>query len=234
LFGHTRGAFTGAAGDRQGLFELAQGGTVFLDEIGELPLDLQPQLLRVLEEREVRRIGSNRMIPVNVRVVAATNRDLHTEVVQGRFREDLFYRLEMILLELPPLAERLEDIEPLAAHALNREAKKLRRPAPRLSTEALAAMLAHEWPGNVRELNNVLARALILAGDRPVIEVTDLYMRPATLAPIGMEKMTTIPNMERELIKRTLIMEPNRKEAARQLGIPVSTLYHRLKRYHLE
>lgn len=172
LFGHEKGSFTGAVMSRKGLFEMAEGGTIFLDELGELALDLQPKLLRVLEQREVRRVGSNTPIPVNVRVVAATNRALADEVEAGRFREDLFYRLSVVRLNLPPLRERVEDIELLIRHffhklAFNRDAQgqlKLTDIAP----DALAALCAYSWPGNVRELVNTIERACSFAASHTI------------------------------------------------------------------
>jgi DNA-binding NtrC family response regulator len=163
LFGHEKGSFTGALMTRKGLFEMAEGGTLFLDELGELALDLQPKLLRVLEQREVRRVGSNEPIPVNVRVVAATNRSLEEEVEAGRFREDLFYRLSVVRTFLPPLRERVEDIPLLVRHFLhtssfNRDDDD-RRKVHDITSEAIACMEAYDWPGNVRELQNVIERA---------------------------------------------------------------------------
>jgi DNA-binding NtrC family response regulator len=162
LFGHEKGAFTGATQARNGVFEQADGGTLFLDEIGELPLDLQPKLLRVLEQREVRRVGSGKLRSVDVRVVAATNRRLRDEVEAGRFREDLYYRLAVVELELPPLRERLEDLPPLIEHLLERACQRvgLGRPVEVVSPEVIALFQAYRWPGNIRELNNVLERAL--------------------------------------------------------------------------
>ncbi len=163
LFGHVRGAFTGAASDRAGVFEAGQGGTVFIDEIGELPLDLQPKLLRVLEQREVRRLGENKVRPVNVRVIAATNRDLEREVEAKRFREDLFYRLAVVRVHMPPLRERPEDVPLLIDHFLADLASD--GPAPTLSPEVRAALIRRPWQGNVRELRNAVARAVYLPED---------------------------------------------------------------------
>jgi len=234
LFGHVRGAFTGATGDRKGLFELAQEGTLFLDEIGELPLELQPHLLRVLEEGQVRRVGGNSALPVDVRVVAATNRDLSAEVKAGRFREDLFYRLDMLTIYLPPLAERLDDLPLLAAHLLKREAERLRRPAPTLSDPALTALQRHGWPGNVRELANVLARTMILIGERKVIELHDLAVRSAEESAALMRPDVTLAEAEISLIRRALEKYRTRARAAEALGIALSTLYEKMKKYRLE
>ena len=173
LFGHARGAFTGAAVAKPGLFQEAQGGTLFLDEVGELPLAAQVKLNRVLQEKEVRRVGETQATPVDVRVVAATHRDLREEVRGGRFREDLFYRLNVFTVALPPLRERPEDVPLLAAHFLDKHARALRRTLRGFSPEALALLAAHAWPGNVRELENVVERAVAVAGGE-VVEPADL------------------------------------------------------------
>jgi two-component system response regulator AtoC len=173
LFGHARGAFTGAAAARAGLFQEAQGGTIFLDEVGELPLAAQVKLNRVLQEKEVRRVGETQATPVDVRVVAATHRDLREEVRAGRFREDLFYRLNVFTVALPALRERAEDVPLLAAHFLDKHARALRRTLRGFSPEALALLAAHAWPGNVRELENVVERAVAVAGGE-VVEPADL------------------------------------------------------------
>jgi formate hydrogenlyase transcriptional activator len=163
FFGHMRGAFTGAVRDKPGRFELADGGTLFLDEIGEIPLAMQSKLLRVLQEQEIERVGDTRTRKINVRIIAATNRDLKKDVEAGRFRQDLFYRLVVFPLEIPPLRERREDIAPLAAHFVRVTARKMNRPPPRFTKAQAAQLTAHEWPGNVRELQNVIERAVILA-----------------------------------------------------------------------
>ncbi len=179
LFGHERGSFTGAHAAREGVFEQADGGTIFLDEIGELPLELQPKLLRVLEQREVRRVGSGRIRPVDVRVVAATNRDLQQEVREGRFREDLFYRLAVVELQLPPLRDRLEDLSLLCSHLLGRARHN---PGVRgLAPEVYEIFEAYRWPGNVRELNNVIERALPFTDG----EMVTLDALPASLRGDG-------------------------------------------------
>jgi transcriptional regulator with GAF, ATPase, and Fis domain len=168
FFGHMRGAFTGAVRDKPGRFELADGGTLFLDEIGEIPLAMQAKLLRVLQEQEIERVGDTRTRKVNVRIVAATNRDLKKEVAAGRFRQDLFYRLGVFPLEVPPLRERSEDIAPLAAHFVRVTARKMNRPAPRFTKAHAEQLTAHDWPGNIRELQNSVERAVILAQSGPL------------------------------------------------------------------
>jgi two-component system response regulator AtoC len=173
LFGHARGAFTGAAAAKPGLFQEAEGGTIFLDEVGELPLPAQVKLNRVLQEKEIRRVGETQAVPVDVRVVAATHRDLREEVRAGRFREDLFYRLNVFAVTLPPLRERPEDVPLLAAHFLEKHANALRRTLSGFAPDALARLAAHAWPGNVRELENVVERAVAVAGGARV-EAADL------------------------------------------------------------
>jgi len=176
VFGHEKGAFTGAVSQRKGAFEQADGGTIFLDEVGELPIDLQPKLLRVLESRELKRVGGDRTIRVDVRVVAATNRDLRNEVAENRFREDLFFRISVIQVEIPPLRRRKDDIPLLAEEMLTEMAERTRfDEVPTLAQDAIEALLRHSWPGNVRELRNVLERAASLA-DNPVLKSHDLFL----------------------------------------------------------
>jgi two-component system response regulator GlrR len=181
LFGYQRGAFTGAVASRAGVFESAIGGTVFLDEIGELPLSLQPKLLRVLERNEITRLGSSEAKPIDVRLVCATNRDLEQEIAQGHFREDLYYRIRVFPLELPPLRERPEDIPALINHHLSLIAERDHHPVPALTPAALEKLLSHHWPGNVRELVNVLQRGVLLA-DRGEIDARHLVL-PASARP---------------------------------------------------
>lgn len=234
LFGHVRGAYTGATDNRPGMFEMADHGTIFLDEISELPLDLQPNLLRVLEEGEVRRIGGKAGISIDVRIVAATHRDLRSEVKNGRFREDLFFRLEMITITLPPLRERLEDLPLLVNHLLSREAERLGRPAPQVTTSAMEALRRHSWPGNVRELRNVLTRALVLAEDRRVLRTADLFPNPpSSMAPEG-SRRRTIDEVNREALLTALRTTDSRSQAAESLGISISNLYYRMKKYNLK
>ncbi len=161
FFGHVKGAFTGALKDKPGRFELADGGTLFLDEIGEVPLAMQAKLLRVLQEQELERVGDTRTRKVNVRIIAASNRDLKKEVDEGRFRQDLFYRLSVFPIEVPPLRERREDIGPLVAHFTRQSARRMNRPEPQISRTALDQLATYNWPGNVRELQNTVERAII-------------------------------------------------------------------------
>jgi len=168
FFGHVKGAFTGALKDKPGRFELADGGTLFLDEIGEVPLAMQAKLLRVLQEQELERVGDTRTRKVNVRVIAASNRDLKKEVDEGRFRQDLFYRLSVFPIEAPPLRERREDIAPLVVHFIRQSARRMNRPEPQISKTALDHLADYHWPGNVRELQNMVERAIILWRDGPL------------------------------------------------------------------
>jgi transcriptional regulator with GAF, ATPase, and Fis domain len=177
FFGHVKGAFTGALKDKPGRFELADGGTLFLDEIGEVPLAMQAKLLRVLQEQELERVGDTRTRKVNVRVIAASNRNLKKEVDEGRFRQDLFYRLSVFPIEVPPLRERREDIAPLVAYFIRQSARRMNRPEPQLSKAALDRLTSYDWPGNVRELQNTVERAIILWREGPL--TFDLPASPA-------------------------------------------------------
>ena len=186
FFGHVKGAFTGAMKDKPGRFELADGGTLFLDEIGEVPPAMQAKLLRAVQEQEIERVGDTRVRKVNVRIVAATNRDLKKEVTAGRFRQDLFYRLGVFPLEVPPLRERSEDIAPLAAHFLRIAAKRMNRPVPRFTKAHAEQLAAHDWPGNIRELQNTVERAVILAQNGPLqfeVPKAGLPRSPSTKTP---------------------------------------------------
>ncbi len=237
LFGHVKGAFTGATQDRQGLFEVAQGGTLFLDEIGELNLDLQVKLLRVLERRELRRVGGTKLVHVDVRVVAATNKRLAEEARAGRFREDLFYRLNVVHVDVPPLRERTEDVSPLVESFLASHRRK-DLPDRRISPEALDALRAYPWPGNVRELRNVIERALILSSQEE-IGPADLpaSVRRATGADVppprgdgAYDAGLPLAEVERRHILRVLAAhDGNKVRTARALGINVKTLYNKLR-----
>jgi transcriptional regulator with PAS, ATPase and Fis domain len=239
LFGYEKGAFTGAMKSKAGLFQAANGGTIFLDEIGELPLEMQAKLLRVLQEREVRPVGSNESRSVDVRVIAATNRDLETAYREGTFRKDLYFRLNVVTVHLPALRERRSDVPVLVHHFLNRYA-----PGTNLhvTPAAMKSLLQYEWPGNVRELENCIARAVTL-GDRQVIDVSDLP--PGIRAEGGGSTQTSFPDgsslsttalaeMERMTILKVFEQANGDKAlAGRMLGISRATLYRKLKRYNI-
>ncbi|MEW6435137.1 MAG: sigma 54-interacting transcriptional regulator [Myxococcota bacterium] len=233
LFGHTRGAFTGAVSDRVGLFEAAKGGTLLLDEVGELPAAMQAKLLRVLQEREVRRVGENRTRTIDVRVVAATHRDLQAAVKAGTFREDLYFRLRVVELRVPPLRERPEDVVPLAKAALAEAARRMKLPARELSAEATRRLVTYAWPGNVRELLNAMERATVLATGR-LVEADDLPDEvKAPPAPVVRPTPgQTLAELERAAILATLEAERgNRARTAARLGIGQATLFRKLKAY---
>jgi two-component system response regulator FlrC len=236
LFGHEKGAFTGAHARQPGRIELAEGGTFFLDEIGELAPGLQAKLLRVLQERRFERVGGRQTVEADVRWVAATNRDLGAMIARGGFREDLYHRLAVFPVELPPLRARREDIPSLADRLLERIAPTLGRPDLRLTEDARRALAAGDWPGNVRELANVLERSAILA-DAAEIGPDDLALLPgAGAAHTGEGGATpvTMTELERAAIERALAATGgNRRQAAARLGIGLRTLYEKLKRYGL-
>ena len=232
LFGHEKGAFTDAVKSRQGAFELADGGTIFLDEIGELSLDLQPKLLRALDRREIKRVGADRPVTVNVRVISATNKDLEREVKEGRFREDLYYRLSVVRIYMPPLRKREEDIETIALYLLKGISSEIGKKITGLSPEASSALTAYSWPGNVRELKNVLGRAAALC-DGKRIEAKDLFLsegeKTATFEGLSGK---TLEEIEKAAIHATLrSVSGNKTEAAKVLGIAYSTLYEKMKKY---
>jgi two-component system response regulator FlrC len=235
LFGHEKGAFTNATTRRRGRVELADGGTLFLDEVGELKLDLQAKLLRVLQEREFERVGGSQTVTVDVRWVAATNRDLAAMMNEGGFREDLYHRLSVFPIQVPPLRERREDIPPLADLLLTQVGAELGRPELRLGSDAHDRLARAQWRGNVRELRNTLERTAILA-DGPEIQAKDLvFVDSGQSAASGASaKVTTLEDAERAAIERALASNAgNRKNAAQELGIGVRTLYEKLKRYGL-
>jgi two-component system response regulator AtoC len=236
LFGHARGAFTGADRARTGLFGAADGGTLLLDEIGDLPLELQPKLLRVLQEGEMRRVGDSQSQKVDVRVVAATARDLRQAVTKGLFREDLFYRLAVVTVELPPLRRRPEDIAPLVDGYLPRLAARLGRAVPLLSVEAMQRLESHPWPGNVRELVNVLEKTLVLCREE-TIAAGDIILSEAPLAsgePVDLSLKLAVSELERDFICRALSATcGNRTQAARLLEISLRNLLYKIKEYGL-
>lgn len=234
LFGHEKGSFTGAAAQRKGLFERAGKGTVFLDEIGELPLQQQVALLRVIETRTVQRVGGEKEIPVTPRIVAATNKDLEKEVSEGEFREDLFYRLNVLTLKVPPLRDREGDIELLARHFLAQYAAEHGTPAE-FSTEALEKLARYQWPGNVRELKHTVLRAAILNRGRDRVEgLPENFDRPPKWAS-GADNLRagmSIRDVEKNLIEKTLEhYDGNKKMTAEALGVSLKTLYNRLREY---
>jgi two-component system response regulator AtoC len=243
LFGHVRGAFTGAGSDKPGLFEQADGGTLLLDEIGELPLGLQAKLLRVLQDGEIRRVGDQRTRLVDVRVLAATARDLGADAAAGRFREDLYYRLNVVSVHLPPLRERPGDIAPLAHHFAARLAQRLGRPLS-LADTAVAWLEAQPWRGNVRELEHAIERAAVLT-DKEVLEPEDRRKGPLPTPPVGADEggggvgtgslRDAVEDAERRVITAALEASAgNRRAAAKQLGVSLRTLFYKMERYRIE
>jgi len=240
LFGHVRGAFTGASADKTGLFEAASGGTILLDEIGELPLGLQAKLLRVLQESEIRRVGDQKTRRVDARVLVATARDLEAEVRAGRFREDLFYRVNVVVITLPPLREREDDIAPLAQHFAARLAQRFGRPLS-LSVDAIAWLEQQEWPGNVRQLENAIERAAVLT-NKEILTSTDFRSEPLPTpqAPTSEEAGSGTLREATERAERDAIIqalhatEGNRREAAKRLGVSLRTLFYKIDRYRIE
>ena len=242
LFGHVRGAFTGATADRPGLFEQADGGTLLLDEIGELPLPLQAKLLRALQEGEIRRVGDARTRKVDVRLLAATARDLAAEAAAGRFREDLFYRLNVVTIHLPPLRQRPEDIAPLARHFVGEMARRFGRPLA-LAPDAVAWLEQQPWPGNVRQLENAIERAAVLS-DRATLEPADFRSepRPAPRSAKGGEQgaesgslRDAVEAAERAAIRAALTAaHGNRKAAADSLGVSLRTLFYKMSRLGID
>ncbi|HEV8374701.1 MAG TPA: sigma-54 dependent transcriptional regulator [Candidatus Polarisedimenticolia bacterium] len=242
LFGHRKGAFTGAVSAKRGLFEVADGGSLFFDEISSIHPDVQSKLLRVIQEREFLPLGAVESVRVDVRIIAATNIDLKELVDRGQFREDLFYRLNVIVVNLPPLRERREDIPLLAEHFLRRFAEENGRPLPQLRPEALAALSSHDWPGNVRELENVLERAVVLGSGRAISVdllsedvVGSGHSSPAVpredLVEGEFRYADTVARFERELIEETLVRARGiQRKAARLLGIKPTTLNEKIKR----
>ncbi|HUX63930.1 sigma-54 dependent transcriptional regulator [Sulfuricella sp.] len=240
LFGYEKGAFTGAAQSHAGKFEQAQGGTLLLDEVSEMPMPLQAKLLRVLQEREVERVGGHKAIPLDIRIIATSNRDMREMVARGTFREDLYYRLNVFPLELPPLRERPLDIMPLARHLLDRLGGSLGRPGIGLSSATAEQLTRYAWPGNIRELENVIQRAMILSpGD--VLETEYLLLPKSELAvPQPGKAVTTGGAVDMKTLERTHILETlasvsgSRKRAAEKLGMSERTLRYKLQQYREE
>jgi len=232
LFGHVRGSFTGAVRDRKGLFQEADGGSIFLDEIGDITPQTQKKLLRVLQEGEIRRIGDNQPIRVDVRIIVATNRDLEAEVEKGNFRQDLYYRLNVIPIHLPPLRERRDDIPLLAHHFLKKYAQEIGKEPPSLTPEALECLIAYAWPGNIRELENIIERAIALS-NKKILDPEDLMFG---IRKIGDSRRqpdgSTLAEMEKSVILKTLqACAGNHKLTAENLGISITTLWRKLKTY---
>ncbi len=232
LFGHVKGAFTDAKTDRTGRFELADGGTLFLDEISNVPLGLQPKLLRVLETGEFERVGSSRTRRVDVRLISATNADLHQEVAAGRFRQDLLFRLNTIEIHVPPLRERRDEVPALAEHFARLHARRYRKRITGFAPTASALLLAHAWPGNVRELDHAVERAVLMAKGAE-LRAEDLGLKPATEAAAALDEMS-LEDVERLLIRKALDrFDGNVSRAATILGLSRSALYRRLQRHGL-
>ena len=242
LFGHVKGAFTGAISDKKGIFEMADGGTVLLDEIGEMPPAMQVKLLRVLQEGQFRPVGASHYINVNVRIIACTNRNLKAEMGKGNFREDLYYRVNVFPLTIPPLRERKEDIPHLAAYFLKEIAQKFKRPVPQLTSVALELMTAYDWPGNVRELQNEMERALTLAGTHK--EISEEYLSTKIFdsmedSAVGFKKSGTLQEVT-ERIEKQMVSEAlekaggNRSRASSLLGITRQGLLNKIKRYQID
>ena len=238
LFGYVRGAFTGAMRSKDGLLAAAEGGTVFLDEVGELPVDLQAKLLRAIQEKEIRPVGGTRAVPINVRILAATNRDLEAAVSQGTFRRDLYFRLNVLTLRIPPLRERKQDIPLLVGHILER-INKARESQHSIAEDALRLMLDYDWPGNVRELENCVERACTTCS-LPAIHLADLpttlqnHQREALqeVAPAQQPNIIPLEQLEKQAILHAIeVLEGDKLEAARRLGIGKTTLYRKLKEY---
>jgi two-component system, NtrC family, response regulator HydG len=249
LFGHEKGSFTGAVRQKKGKFELAEGGTIFLDEVGDIPLETQVKLLRVLQERQFDRVGGEQTLDVDVRIVAATNRQLREMVAEGLFREDLFYRLEVIPLHLPPLRERKEDVPLLVEHFMEKKCGEMNIALKRLTTEALATFTDYPWPGNVRELENVIERTIVLAdGDEIGLHDVPLTFdegalrdpsiiqhRGADLGDGSLQLNERMDQMERDMIVRAMEEAGHVKtRAAELLGIKTSALYYKLDKYGIE
>ena len=233
LFGHERGAFTGAITQKIGRVEVADQGSLFLDEIGDIPLELQPKLLRVLQEREFERLGSTRTKKIDVRIVAATHRDLEGMILEGNFRSDLYYRLNVVPISIPPLRERAEDIPLLVEHFVREAARKLNKTIDSIAADTMAALMDYRWPGNIRELENVIERAVILSRSA-VLRVPQRDLQSRVAAGHSSEKLETLADVEREhirgVLKSTRWVLSGARGAAARLGMNRSTLYFRMKK----
>jgi len=230
LFGHEKGAFTGAISRRIGRFEMANGGTIFLDEIGEMDLSIQTKLLRVLQEKEFERVGSSKTIKVDARILTATNKDLKREVKEGRFREDLFYRINVFNIDVPPLRERKEDIPLLVEHFINKYNKILNKRVKKVSTKAMDFLIDYNYPGNIRELENIIERSIIMAKDEIVDENYFYFIEQER----KFEKKGTLKDVEKELIIKYLIQNKgNRTKTAEILGISRRSLQNKIKEYQI-
>jgi two-component system response regulator PilR (NtrC family) len=233
LFGHKKGAFTGASMDRVGYFKSADGGTIFLDEVSEIPLHLQVKLLRAIEMKEVVPVGTSHPIPVDVRIIASTNRNLEKFVQEGKYREDLFYRLNVVGIELPPLSERQDDIPLLIQHFVSKYAQEMSKDVRGVDNEAMKALLAHTWKGEVRELENIIERAVIFA-DGPLItrkQLPAFFGQPTGTYTVGGNKplKEAVADFEREYITHMLRLHPNKDELAKALNISLSSLYRKIE-----
>ncbi len=240
LFGHAKGSFTGATSSKKGLLEEASGGTLLLDEIGDMPLALQAKILRVLEEKSVRPVGSNTETEIDVRIIAATNRDLADMVKMGSFREDLYYRLDVIRVHIPPLASRREDIMPMAERFLKVYSQELGKPGLKLGASAVNALLSYNWPGNVRELKNTIKRAVAL-GNGDMLESEDIFFLPGSFERPGKLELkrkpesNTLEDTQKEHIRKALIANNwNYTRTSRELGIGRTTLWRKVKKYNLK
>ncbi len=233
LFGYEGGAFTGAKKEgKAGKFELANNGTLFLDEIGEMPMEMQTKLLRAIQEKSIVRVGGEKQIAINVRIIAATNKNLEDEIKKGNFREDLYYRLSVIPLRLPALRERKTDIRPLIQYFLKQKSNMLNVPMPELSAENMHRLINYNWPGNVRELENTIEKAVLFDGE---IELNDFKNMHITTDDMHLDKFTTIAEMENMLIRKTLkSLENNVTKTAKTLGIGRNTLYQKMKKYTID
>lgn len=233
LFGHCKGAFAGADADQPGLFAYAGTGTVFLDEIGELPLGTQAKLLRAIEQREILPLGANEPVPMTARIIAATNKNLHEEMTAGRFREDLFYRLNIVTIALPPLRERREDIPEFVEYLVAKHATAMGKRFAGASREAIELVMRYPWKGNIRELDNAIQRAIIL-GDGPLIRPADLSpdIAPNPNDPSAVDDLNdAAARFEKQHIERILRLTPDKREAAKRLGIGLSSLYRKIEQH---